>query len=199
SVFGRRVSVRAVAGARLLPSSSFIFFFLHRPSMIVFVWRKDAVGLGAGVSNLVRSFVVLIPGDGSYSSSVVAGFSPGGGGFLRSTDAGFSSREKETYSAPSSPALGSGGWKLSKLCPVGYETRCLVVVDLVGAVSVVRGFLLADEISKSSMKLSAEWLSVEGKFGFGGGSRYLSSDELRCMVVVLRRCSDAAMVKSKHR
>ncbi|CAN7069245.1 unnamed protein product, partial [Brassica oleracea var. botrytis] len=46
---------------------------------------------------------------GSYPSSVVAGPSPGGGGFLRSTDSGFSSREEETYAAPSSPALGSEG------------------------------------------------------------------------------------------
>ncbi|KAH0889627.1 hypothetical protein HID58_052056 [Brassica napus] len=73
------------------------------------VWRKDAVGLGAGVSNLVRRSVVLIPGHGSYPSSVVAGPSPGGGGFLRSTDSGFSSREEETYAAPSSPALDSKG------------------------------------------------------------------------------------------
>ncbi|KAF3531925.1 hypothetical protein DY000_02042012 [Brassica cretica] len=65
--------------------------------------------------------------------------------------------------------------------------------------SVVCGFLLADDISKNSMKLSALRLRVEEKFGFGGGSPYLSSDETRCTVVVLRRCSDAAMVKSRHR
>ena len=55
--------------------------------------------------------------------------------------------------------------------------------------SVVRGFLLADDISKNSMKLSAVRLRVEEKFGFGGGSPYLSSDETRCTVVVLR-CGD---------
>lgn len=75
------------------------------------------------MSNLVRRSVVLILGHGSYPSSVVAGPSPGGGGFLRSTDSGFSSREEETYAAPSSPALGSEGggfqsYALSVMRPV---------------------------------------------------------------------------------
>ncbi|KAH0920805.1 hypothetical protein HID58_020823, partial [Brassica napus] len=99
----------------------------ERPCLIVLrwfsVWRKDAVGLGAGVSNLVRRSVVLIPGHGNYPSSVVAGLSPGGGGLRRSTDSGLSSREEETYSAPSSPALGSEGggfqsYALSVMRPV---------------------------------------------------------------------------------
>ncbi|KAH0903988.1 hypothetical protein HID58_043491, partial [Brassica napus] len=160
--YGRRVSDRAITGAR------------------------------PGASKLVRLFVFLIPGGGSYPSSTDAGlsfreeetysaptspaFSPGGRGFLRSTDVGLSFREEETYSAPTSPALGSGGWRISKLCTVGIGTRCL-----------------------NSMKLSAVRLRVEEKFGFGGGSPYLSSDETRCTVVVLRRCSDAAMVKSRRR
>ena len=75
------------------------------------------------MSNLVRRSVVLIPGHGSYPSSVVAGPSPGGGGFLRSTNSGFSYREEETYAAPSSPALGSEGggfqsYALSVMRPV---------------------------------------------------------------------------------
>ncbi|KAH0893999.1 LOW QUALITY PROTEIN: hypothetical protein HID58_056428 [Brassica napus] len=180
--YGRRVNVRAIAGGRLFPSSSFIFLFLRRPSTIIFVWRKDAVGLGAGVSNLVRCSVVLIPGHGSYPSSVIAGPSPGGGGFLRSTDSGFSYREEETYAAPSLPALGSEGG--------GFQSYALSVMRPVVL------WVVATSLWRNSMKLSAEWLSVEEKFGFGGGFR---SDETRCMVVVFRRCSDAVVVKSRHR
>ncbi|KAH0910437.1 hypothetical protein HID58_033758 [Brassica napus] len=151
--YGRRVSVRAVAGGRLLPSSSLIFFPLRRPSTIALsklwiwfiflrwfsVWREDAVGLGAGVSNLVRGSVVLIPGHGSYPSSVVAGLL----------------REVEAFADPPTPASVPGKRRLTQLrlrrllAPrveafKAMPCRCVVVFG--GAVSVAHGFLLADEI-----------------------------------------------------
>ncbi|KAH0914875.1 hypothetical protein HID58_029321 [Brassica napus] len=63
-------------------------------------------------------FKLMVPGDGGYSSFVVAGFLPGGRGFLRSVDAGSSSREVEASLAPSSSASVSEGacyrrWLLS--------------------------------------------------------------------------------------
>ncbi|WZY69282.1 hypothetical protein YC2023_001522 [Brassica napus] len=111
--YGRRVSVRTVAGGRLLPSNSFIFCSLRRPSTIALsklwiwfiflrwfsVWREDAVGLGAGVSNLVRRSVVLIPGHGSYPSSVVAGLL----------------REVEAFADPPTPASVPGKRRLTQL------------------------------------------------------------------------------------
>lgn len=59
----------------------------------------------------------LFPRDGSYLSSVAVGFSPGGGGFLRFTAAGFNFREGEISSAPPSSALvpESGGSQSSNL------------------------------------------------------------------------------------
>ncbi|KAF3495218.1 hypothetical protein DY000_02058338 [Brassica cretica] len=58
---------------------------------------------------------VLAPGDGGYSRSVVVGFFSGGGGLLRSTVVDSSFRERETHTAPPSPAFGHGEWRLAKL------------------------------------------------------------------------------------
>ncbi|WZZ87327.1 hypothetical protein YC2023_115906 [Brassica napus] len=63
-------------------------------------------------------FKLMVLGDGGYPSFVVAGFLPGGRGFLRSVDAGSSSREAEARLAPSSSASVSEGacyrrWLLS--------------------------------------------------------------------------------------
>uniref|UniRef100_A0A0D3BWV9 DUF7876 domain-containing protein n=1 Tax=Brassica oleracea var. oleracea TaxID=109376 RepID=A0A0D3BWV9_BRAOL len=63
-------------------------------------------------------FKLMVPGDGGYPSFVVAGFLPGGRGFLRSVDAGSSSREAEARLAPPSSASVSEGacyrrWLLS--------------------------------------------------------------------------------------
>ena len=54
-------------------------------------------------------FKLMVLGDGGYPSFVVAGFLPGGRGFLRSVDAGSSSREAEARLAPSSSASVSEG------------------------------------------------------------------------------------------
>ncbi|KAF3522943.1 hypothetical protein F2Q69_00045977 [Brassica cretica] len=54
-------------------------------------------------------FKLMVPGDGGYPSFVVAGFLPGSRGFLRSVDAGSSSREAEARLAPSSLASVSEG------------------------------------------------------------------------------------------
>lgn len=87
---------------------------------------------GEGAARMHR--LCLFPRDGSYLSSVAVGFSPGGGGFLRFTAAGFNFREGEISSAPPSSALvpESGGSQSSNL-PVlnsGYFWVFFLVRDV---------------------------------------------------------------------
>ncbi|KAF3544522.1 hypothetical protein DY000_02009069 [Brassica cretica] len=56
-------------------------------------WRDDALAWRPWREKIGLHVRVVIPGDGGYHRSVVAGFSPGGGGSFSSADAGSSSRE----------------------------------------------------------------------------------------------------------
>ncbi|KAH0929104.1 hypothetical protein HID58_014831, partial [Brassica napus] len=104
------------------------------------VWRKDAVGLGAGVSNLVRRSVFRRrrPFSGRWRLTQIHRLRlqfPGRGDLLSSVFAGSWLR----------------GWRLSKLCPVGYETRFLwVVATSLWRVKLRWGFLV----------VGFQWLAV---------------------------------------
>ncbi|KAH0864384.1 hypothetical protein HID58_081595, partial [Brassica napus] len=56
-------------------------------------WRDDALAWRPWREKIGLHVRVVVPGDGGYHRSVVAGFSPGGGGSFSSVDAGSSSRE----------------------------------------------------------------------------------------------------------
>lgn len=56
-------------------------------------WRDDALAWRPWREKIGLHVRVVVSGDGGYHRSVVAGFSPGGGGSFSSADAGSSSRE----------------------------------------------------------------------------------------------------------
>ncbi|KAH0878994.1 hypothetical protein HID58_066388, partial [Brassica napus] len=57
------------------------------------VWRDDALAWRPWREKIGLHVRIVVPGDGGYHRSVVAGFSPGGGGSFSSADASSSSRE----------------------------------------------------------------------------------------------------------
>ncbi|KAJ4872045.1 CASP-like protein [Raphanus sativus] len=82
-----------------------------------------------------------VPGDGSYHSSIVVGFFPGGGAFPRSTAAGFSCREGEASSDPPSSVFVYGVRRLAKLRAAVLEPGFFwVVVSKVMCVKCRWGF-----------------------------------------------------------
>ncbi|KAF3611564.1 hypothetical protein DY000_02045956 [Brassica cretica] len=105
--YGRRVSVRAGVGTFLLLSKGFFLLLLRRLPLSALselwigaiiqggflAWRDDALAWRPWREKIGLHVRVVVPGDGGYHRSVVAGFSPGGGGSFSSADAGSSSRE----------------------------------------------------------------------------------------------------------
>ena len=100
--YGRRVSVRAVAGAHFLPfkmflsaspSSSLTFrlvwaLFQSLVFVVARFWSKDAVAGRTSARKVSPSDQGSNPGGGGSYSSIAAGLSPGDGGLLSSVAAG---------------------------------------------------------------------------------------------------------------
>lgn len=150
------MSVRAVAGVLFLSVQRFLFtpsttsfsdrlvraLLLQPPSLEVSGLeqrrcRLEAWGAGGAACMLGCS----VPGDGSYHSSIVVGFFPGGGAFPRSTAAGFSCREGEASSDPPSSVFVYGVRRLAKLRAAVLEPGFFwVVVSKVMCVKCRWGF-----------------------------------------------------------